>query len=160
MSDLRDLYQEVILDHSRKPRNFGGLEAANRAARGDNPLCGDNLVLAARVRDGQLEDLAFEGSGCAISVASASLMTEAVKGRSEAEVDDLYRAFHRLLTGHPEEVEHGAFGDAQTDLGKLEVFRGVREFPIRVKCATLPWHTLHAALERGDGQGEAEVTTE
>lgn len=157
MSDLRDLYQDVILDHSRKPRNFGALEAANRAARGDNPLCGDQLVLAARVRDGKLEDLSFEGSGCAISVASASLMTEAVKGRTVAEAETLYRAFHRLLT------DDGAAGegeDGADDLGKLEVFSGVREFPIRVKCATLAWHTLHAALESGGDEDQVEVTTE
>jgi len=155
MSDLRDLYQEVILDHSRRPRNFGALDEANRAARGDNPLCGDNLVLAARVRDGRLEDVSFEGAGCAISVASASLMTEAVKGKSVEEAEALYHAFHHLLT---DEAPAGD-ADADADLGKLEVFSGVREFPIRVKCATLAWHTLHAALER-DGDGEAEVSTE
>ncbi len=163
MSDLRDLYQEVILDHSRRPRNFGSLEAANRAARGDNPLCGDKLVLAARVRDGMLEDVSFEGAGCAISVASASLMTEAVKGKSVEEAEALYRSFHRLLTDEvPDSGEAGDESDAPAtagDLGKLEVFSGVREFPIRVKCATLAWHTLHAALERG-GDGEPEVTTE
>ena len=160
MSDLRDLYQEVILDHSRRPRNFGGLEEANRAARGDNPLCGDNLVLAARVREGRVEDLSFEGSGCAISVASASLMTEAVKGKSVEEAEAMYRSFHHLLTDETPAPEPGgeAAGEA-ADLGKLEVFSGVREFPIRVKCATLPWHTLHAALERGD-DGEPEVSTE
>jgi nitrogen fixation NifU-like protein len=158
MSDLRDLYQEVILDHSRRPRNFGALDEANRAARGDNPLCGDRLVLAARVRDGKVEDLAFEGSGCAISVASASLMTEAVKGLPVAEVEALYRRFHRLLTSDPPGEEPA---DETGELGKLEVFSGVREYPIRVKCATLAWHTLHAALERdGDDGGPVEVSTE
>ena len=153
MSDLRDLYQEVILDHSRQPRNFGALSEANRAARGDNPLCGDRLVLAARVRGGTLEDVAFEGSGCAISMASASLMTEAVKGRTVAEAEAMYERFHHLLTGD----EPAAAFD---ELGKLAVFSGVREFPIRVKCATLAWHTLHAALERGEGDEPAAVSTE
>jgi nitrogen fixation NifU-like protein len=153
MNDLRDLYQEVILDHSRQPRNFGALDQANRAARGDNPLCGDTLVLAARVRDGKVEDLAFEGSGCAISVASASLMTEAVKGRTVEEVEAMYQRFHRLLTSDAPAAEVG-------DLGKLEVFRGVREYPIRVKCATLAWHTLHAALERGAADDTVSVSTE
>jgi nitrogen fixation NifU-like protein len=152
MSDLRDLYQEVILDHSRRPRNAGALAGANRAAHGDNPLCGDKLALALRVRAGVVEDVAYEASGCAISVASASLMSEAVKGRPVDEAEATFRRFHRLLTAErlPDDVG---------DLGKLEVFAGVREFPIRVKCATLPWHTLHAALERGD-EGEATVTTE
>lgn len=151
MSDLRELYQEVILDHSRQPRNFGEVEEANRGARGENPLCGDQLRLSLRVRDGVVEDVAFAGSGCAISVASASLMTQAVKGHTVAEAEDLFERFHRLLT----EDAPGELGD----LGKLEVFSGVREFPIRVKCATLAWHTLHAALERGD-DGEVEVSTE
>jgi len=153
MSDLRDLYQEVILDHSRQPRNFGALDEANRAARGDNPLCGDRLVVAARVRDGRVEDLAFEGSGCAISVASASLMTEEVKGRTVEEVEALYQRFHHMLTDDVPAAEAG-------DLGKLEVFSGVREFPIRVKCATLAWHTLHAALERGGDDEPVAVSTE
>jgi nitrogen fixation protein NifU and related proteins len=153
MNDLRDLYQEVILDHSRQPRNFGALDRANRAARGDNPLCGDRLVLAARVRDGRVEDLAFEGSGCAISVASASLMTEAVKGHTVEEVEAMYQRFHRLLTSDAAAGEAG-------DLGKLEVFGGVREYPIRVKCATLAWHTLHAALERGAADDAVSVSTE
>lgn len=153
MSDLRDLYQEVILDHSKRPRNFGAMSGANRAARGDNPLCGDSLTLAARVRDGRIEDLGFEGSGCAISVASASLMTEAVKGHTVDEAEALYQRFHRFLT------EGGGAGDEE-ELGKLAVFTGVREFPIRVKCATLAWHTLHAALERGAGDAPVEVSTE
>lgn len=156
-SDLRDLYQEVILDHSRHPRNFGALGSgggeANRAARGDNPLCGDRLTLAARVEDGRIEDVAFEGSGCAISVASASLMTEAVKGHTVEEAEAMYERFHRLLTDGAEPGEEEA-------LGKLAVFSGVREFPIRVKCATLAWHTLHAALERGAGDEAVEVSTE
>jgi nitrogen fixation NifU-like protein len=151
MSDLRDLYQEVILDHSRQPRNFGALAEANHAARGDNPLCGDQLHLSLKVRGEVVEDVAFEGSGCAISMASASLMTQAVKGHTVAEAEDLFDRFRRLLTRD----EPGELGD----LGKLEVFSGVREFPMRVKCATLAWHTLHAALEHGD-DGEAEVSTE
>lgn len=152
MSDLRELYQEVILDHSKRPRNAGALADANRAAHGDNPLCGDKLALALRVHEGVVEDVAYEAAGCAISVASASLMSETVKGRPVAEAEEIFRRFHRLLTDEPKPDDLG-------DLGKLEVFAGVREFPIRVKCATLPWHTFHAALERG-GDGEATVSTE
>lgn len=152
MSDLRELYQEVILDHSKRPRNAGRLADANRAAHGDNPLCGDKLALALRVRGGVVEDVAYEAAGCAISVASASLMSETVKGRPVAEVEEVFDRFHRLLTAEPKPDDVG-------DLGKLEVFAGVREFPIRVKCATLPWHTLHAAIERG-AEGEATVSTE
>lgn len=152
MSDLTDLYQEVILDHSKKPRNFGHLEHPSHRARGDNPLCGDRLDLTLIVRDGKVEDVAFEGSGCAISVASASLMTERVKGRPVEEAEQTFERFHRLLTGDaPAEEFEG--------LDKLAVFTGVREFPIRVKCATLAWHTLHAALEQGE-DGKATVSTE
>lgn len=139
MSDLRDLYQEVILDHTKKPRNFGPLEASNRRARGHNPLCGDRIDVSLRLRNGVIEDVHFEGAGCAISTASASLMTEAVKGKTQAEAEALFRGFHALLT---EERE----GEAPEELGKLAVFSGVREFPVRVKCATLPWHTLKSAL--------------
>jgi nitrogen fixation NifU-like protein len=141
VSELRDLYQAVILDHNKKPRNFGELADANRAAHGDNPLCGDKLRVELRVEDDVVADVAFTGQGCAISTASASLMTEAVKGKPLAEVQRLFEAFHELVTGaDPEPAANG--------LGKLAVFAGVREFPIRVKCATLAWHTLRAALER------------
>ena len=142
MTDLRDLYQEVILDHGRRPRNFGPLAGANRHAEGFNPLCGDRLTLHLKVEDGVIREARFEGSGCAISTASASLMTEALKGRSEAEAVAMFGAFHDMLTG-PE-------GAGTAPLGKLEVLAGVREFPTRVKCATLAWHTLDAALHRSD----------
>jgi len=139
-SDLGDLYQEVILDHNRQPRNFGDLPGANRRAEGFNPLCGDRVTVSLTVEGDVLKDVRFQGSGCAISKASASMMTESMKGRTRAEADRLFREFHRLLTG-----DSGA-PDAAA-LGKLVVFSGVREFPIRVKCATLAWHTLRAALE-------------
>lgn len=139
MSDLRNLYQEVVVDHSRSPRNFGRLAAANRSAEGFNPLCGDRLTLYLRISDGVIEDAGFDGSGCAISTASASLMTEALKGKTEAQARALFSGFHALVTGEP--------GEAGVPLGKLEVLAGVREFPARVKCATLAWHTMQAALE-------------
>jgi len=139
MSDLRDLYQEVILDHNRRPRNFGPLAGANHSAAGFNPLCGDQLTLHLKVVDGVIEDVRFEGAGCAISTASASLMTEALKGKSEEEAQALFEGVHALLT-----TGHGT--DSAVPLGKLEVLSGVREFPVRVKCATLAWHTLQAAL--------------
>jgi nitrogen fixation NifU-like protein len=135
--DLRELYQEVILDHNRKPRNFHAMEPADHVANGFNPLCGDQLTVYLRVADGAVADVSFEGHGCAISTASASLMTEAVKGRPVAEVEALFRDFHALLTDVP---------PADRDFGKLQVLSGVREFPARVKCATLAWHTLHNAL--------------
>ena len=139
MSDLRDLYQEVILDHDRQPRNFGKLAGANRSAEGFNPLCGDQLTLHLKVVDGVIEDVRFEGTGCAISTASASLMTQVLKGKTEEEAQALFEGVHALLT-----TGHGA--DSAVPLGKLEVLSGVREFPMRVKCATLAWHTLQAAL--------------
>jgi nitrogen fixation NifU-like protein len=142
MPDLRDLYQEVILDHNRKPRNFGRLAGANRSAEGFNPMCGDKLTLYLKLVDGVIDDVRFEGSGCAISTASASLMTEALKGKSEAEVKAMFEGFHALLTT-------GDGADPAVPLGKLRVLSGVREFPVRVKCATLAWHTLNAAL-RGE----------
>ena len=148
--DLRDLYQEVILDHGRQPRNFGTPPPdTNRRADGHNPLCGDRLSLYLAFEDGVVRDIGFEGNGCAISIASASLMTEMVKGKTEAEVRDIFRCFHGLVT------DGGAEADLDA-LDKLTVFSGVREFPVRVKCATLAWHTLAAAL---DGGGE-EVSTE
>ena len=139
MADLRDLYQEVILDHTRKPRNFGRLADANRCAEGFNPLCGDKVTLYLKLVDSVIEDARFEGHGCAISTASASLMTEALKGKPLGQVQALFGAVHALLTA-------GNGADPAASLGKLEVLSGVREFPVRVKCATLPWHTLQAAL--------------
>ena len=134
--DLRELYQEVIFDHNRRPRNFHALEQCTHQADGHNPLCGDQLTVYAKVSDGKVEDVSFIGQGCAISTASASLMTEAVKGMSIAEVENLFEDMHAMLTeSHPDR-----------DLGKLEVLSGVREFPARVKCATLAWHTLHNAI--------------
>lgn len=142
MSDLRELYQQVILDHSKKPRNFRKVEGANRSAEGHNPLCGDQITLHLRVQENVIRDIGFEGSGCAISKASASMMTDSVKGKTRAEAERLFEKFHQLVTGDKT-------GDPG-ELGKLAVFSGVSEFPIRVKCATLPWHTLRAALEGRD----------
>lgn len=149
LGDLRELYQEVILDHAKHPRNFGHPDAANRRALGNNPLCGDQLALYLTFEDGVVREVAFEGNGCAISMASASLMTEAVKGKTEAEVRDLFARFHELVTIEDANVDADA-------LDKLAVFSGVREFPVRVKCATLAWHTLVAAIE---GRTE-DVSTE
>ncbi len=150
MSDLRELYQEVILDHNRRPRNFQKLEGANRTAEGYNPLCGDQITVYLRLEDDMVSGVSFEGSGCAISKASASMMTAALKGKTRTEVASLFKAFHTMVT-----VDLGAAIDP-LELGKLAAFAGVREFPIRVKCATLPWHTLRAALE----DGQATVSTE
>jgi len=150
MSDLMDLYQEIILDHNRQPRNFGTLPECDHEAAGYNPLCGDKLNVYLTVVGDVIEDIRFDGSGCAISKASASLMTEAVKGKSMAEAEALFGGFHELLTGDP-----SVRGEASEELGKLAVFEGVREFPVRVKCATLAWHTLQAALS-GDEQASTE----
>jgi len=156
MSDLSDLYQEVILDHNKNPRNFGKLEDAVegtgevRHAVGHNPLCGDRLTLYVDTDGESIRDIRFDGSGCAISKASASLMTEAVKGLPLAESRKLFDGFHQLMTGDP-----AVAGKAGSELGKLAVFEGVREFPIRVKCATLAWHTLQAAL---DGNRKSATT--
>ena len=133
---LRELYQEVIFDHNRKPRNFHDMPEADHQADGHNPLCGDQLTVFLRIEDGKIADVSFVGHGCAISTASASLMTEAVKGKSVEEVEALFRDFHAMLTDTPPD----------RDFGKLAVLGGVREFPARVKCATLAWHTLHNAL--------------
>jgi nitrogen fixation NifU-like protein len=147
MSDLSDLYQEVILDHNKRPRNYGKLAESSHHAEGYNPLCGDRLDLFLQVDHEVITGVAFVGSGCAISKASASLMTDAVKGRSVADVLRLFERFHRMVTTPPDvPVE---------DLGKLSALAGVREFPVRVKCASLAWHTLKAALER-----EEKVSTE
>jgi len=149
MTDLQDLYQELILDHGRRPRNFGKLEDANKTAEGYNPLCGDKIRVYVKVGGDVVEDIKFEGAGCAISTASASIMTGALKGKTRAESEQLFKAFHDLVTGHQQKSE-------TQDLGKLAVFSGVSEFPTRVKCATLSWHTLRAALS---GEGEV-VSTE
>ena len=149
-SDLRDLYQEVVIDHSRRPRNFRKLDSADRTVEGFNPLCGDKLVLYLKLKDRQIEDVSFEGSGCAISKASASMMTSAVKGKTTEDAKALFRQFHTLIT-------EGPGGSVRVEqLGKLVALGGVSEFPARVKCASLAWHTLRAALE---GRGEA-VSTE
>ena len=136
--DLAELYRDVIVDHNRRPRNCGRLAAANRSAEGNNPLCGDRLHLFLEMKDDVVHDIRFEGAGCAISTASASLMSEAVKGKSRAQVADLFDHVHRMLT------QRGAVADP--GLGKLAALAGVREFPMRVKCASLCWHTLNAAL--------------
>jgi len=146
--DLKELYRDVILDHNRHPRNFGPLAAANHHAEGHNPLCGDRLSLAVLMNGERIEDIRFEGRGCAISTASASLMTEAVKGRERAAARELFDKVHALLT-QPQAV-------ADPALGKLAALSGVREFPARVKCASLCWHTLNAALSSAD----ATVSTE
>ena len=140
--DLRELYQEVILDHNRHPRNFGAPAAANRKAEGNNPLCGDRVTVYVDLADGRLRDVAFEGAGCAISTASASLMTEALKGLTLEEARAVFKSFHDLVTT-------GA-GPDSPDLGSLAAFTGVREYPMRVKCATLAWHALMAALAAKD----------
>jgi nitrogen fixation NifU-like protein len=140
-SSLRELYQEVILDHSKRPRNFGRLEGATHKADGDNPLCGDRIHLELEMSGDRVKDVRFEGQGCAISTASASLMTEALKGRTREEVDALFRQMHETCTGEPDKNGH-----THVDMGKLAVFEGVRQYPLRVKCATLAWHTLKNAL--------------
>jgi len=144
MTDLSDLYQQVILDHNRNPRNFRAVPGANRHAEGYNPLCGDRVSLEARVEGDVIQDVGFQGSGCAISKAAASLMTAAVQGKTTTQANELFRAFHDMLTGGP------------TAPGKLAAFAGVRAFPARVKCANLSWHALRAALQKS---GEP-VTTE
>jgi nitrogen fixation protein NifU and related proteins len=146
--DLKELYRDVILDHNRRPRNFGRIEPCDSHAEGHNPLCGDRLTVWLRLKDDRIEDIRFEGKGCAISTASASLMTEAVKGKDRSTVNELYHRVHSLLT------REDAVPDAS--LGKLAALSGVREFPVRVKCASLCWHTLSAALERSS----APVSTE
>lgn len=146
--DLRELYQDVILDHSKRPRNRGRLAEPTGEAEGHNPLCGDQVAVTLIARDGVVDDIAFEGQGCAISTASASMMTELVKGKPVREAEALFRTFQQVVTQQAEIGDH-------PELGDLEVLAGVREYPVRIKCATLPWHTLHAALAGG-----GEVTTE
>ena len=147
--ELRDLYQEVIFDHNRNPRNFRVMENANRKVEGFNPLCGDRLTLYLKIEDGVIKDASFQGSGCAISTASVSLMTEIVKDKTEEEAETLFKTFHEMTTGKDEAVNLEA-------VGKLAVLAGVREYPARVKCATLAWHTLDAALKNE----EKSISTE
>lgn len=149
MSELTDLYQEVILDHNRRPHNFRVIEGANAKQEGYNPLCGDRLTLYLTVDADVIKDVAFQGSGCAISKASASLMTDALKGKTVAEARELFEQFHAMITSDPE--------TPSADLGKLSVFAGVREFPTRIKCASLAWHTMKAAVAH---DSEAPVSTE
>jgi nitrogen fixation protein NifU and related proteins len=150
--DLRDLYQEVILDHGRHPRNRRLLQGANHLAHGENPLCGDKLTVFVKLNDaGVIEDVSFEGQGCAISTASASLMTEVMVGKTEAEAEKLFGSFHALATGAAPEDAQGL----EDEMDRLEVLAGVREYPVRVKCATLAWHTLQAALH-----DQGKVSTE
>lgn len=140
MSELSELYQQVILDHNKRPRNFRKLETANHSAEGFNPLCGDQLTVYLHLEDDAVKEISFEGSGCAISKAAASMMTQAVKGKSKEDVEKLFNEFHGMVTGELDEAT------TTNSLGNLTIFSGVREFPVRVKCASLPWHTMHAAL--------------
>ena len=149
MSELSDLYQEVILEHNKNPRNFREIPDADRTADGNNPLCGDALRVYVAIEGDTVSDVAFKGSGCAISKASASMMTQAVKGKSKKDAEVLFNEFHRMVTGDLD-IE-----SEENQLGKLKIFAGVLEFPARVKCASLSWHTLHAALH-----GEEQVSTE
>jgi nitrogen fixation protein NifU and related proteins len=149
MSELSDLYQEVILDHNRRPRNFRSIDDASRKQEGYNPLCGDRLTLYVTLDGERIADVAFQGSGCAISKASASLMTETLKGKTVTEARELFEKFHDMVTSSPD--------TKAPDLGKLSVLSGVREYPTRVKCASLAWHTLKAAVS---GETDAPVTTE
>jgi nitrogen fixation protein NifU and related proteins len=154
MADLSELYQQVILDHNRKPRNFKVLEGATRRQEGYNPLCGDQLTLYLEMDGDTIKDVAFQGSGCAISKASASMMTVALKGKTKDEAETLFNEFHRLVKGEldPDAEPHR--------LGRLTIFQGVREFPARVKCASLSWHTAHAALAGGGGTVSTEAERE
>lgn|SRR5688572_15345120 len=140
MSELSELYQQVILDHNKKPRNFRKLETANHTAEGHNPLCGDQLTVYVNLNNNAVQEIAFEGSGCAISKAAASMMTQAVKGKSKQQAEELFKEFHSMVTGELDEETE------ENSLGNLKIFAGVRDFPVRVKCATLAWHTMHAAL--------------
>jgi len=151
MDELRDLYQATILDHNKKPRNFRAIEGAEKHADGHNPLCGDKLTVYLQLDDeDRVTDVAFEGAGCAISTASASLMTELVKGKTISEVEEIFERFHDLVTSAPNSPVD------LSELGKLAVFSGVREYPMRVKCATLAWHTLRAALDGAEQPARTE----
>lgn len=147
MAELQDLYQEVILEHSKSPRNFRGMEAASHKAEGYNPLCGDHYVLFVDVSGSVIREITFQGSGCAISKASASMMSQLLRGKTTQEAEDLFKKFHKVVTGEGK--------DEVNELGKLQVFAGVAAFPTRIKCATLAWHTLRAAL-----QGDQVASTE
>ncbi|OLE54138.1 MAG: SUF system NifU family Fe-S cluster assembly protein [Acidobacteria bacterium 13_1_20CM_3_53_8] len=149
MSELSELYQQVILDHNKKPRNFRKIEQADRTAEGFNPLCGDQLTVYMQLEDDVVKDISFEGSGCAISKAAASMMTQSVKGKSREEAEALFDEFHRMVTGELDEKT------TPNRLGRLTIFAGVRDYPARVKCASLSWHTMHAALH-----GEETISTE
>lgn len=149
MSELSELYQQVILDHNKKPRNFRKLESANRTAEGFNPLCGDQLHVYLQLEDEVVKDISFEGSGCAISKAAASMMTQSIKGKSKQEAETLFQEFHSMVMGELDEAT------TPNNLGRLTIFSGVRDFPARVKCASLSWHTMRAALH-----GEETVSTE
>jgi nitrogen fixation NifU-like protein len=153
MEDLRELYQEVILDHSKRPRHFREMAEANHHADGHNPLCGDRITVYLRVEDDVIEDVSFQGAGCSISTASASMMADALRGKKVDEVKALFDRFHELVTSDPSHAAENVA--AASELGKLAVFSGVCEFPMRVKCASLPWHTMKAALE-----GAARASTE
>lgn len=151
MSDLLDLYQELIIDHSKRPRNFRTMDSATQHADGYNPLCGDKVSIFVKMENGRVADVSFQGTGCAISTSSASLLTESIKGKTRQEAEALFETFHRLVTEGPDKVQVGP------GLGKLAVFGGVSKYPARVKCASLAWHTLKAAL---DEKKEQAVTTE
>jgi nitrogen fixation NifU-like protein len=156
MSDLRELYQEVILDHGKRPRNFRPLEGAQHSAEGYNPLCGDRVTVFLNVDDGVITDVTFQGSGCAISTASASMMTKTLQGKTVQEMERIFEHFQAMITGSANaDNEQGAGGSRYEELGNLAALAGVREFPTRVKCASLAWHTLRAAL-----RDEQSVTTE
>ena len=150
IDEIRDLYQEVILDHNKNPRNFHAMADADSKLEGYNPLCGDHYTFYIKFEGDRIRDISFEGTGCAISKASASVMSTVVKGMSKAAADRLFQLFHAVVTGKEDALAH------QEELGKLAVFAGVSEYPVRVKCATLAWHTLHGALE-GNG---STITTE
>jgi nitrogen fixation protein NifU and related proteins len=149
MSELSDLYQQVILDHNKKPRNFRRIEDADRVSEGHNPLCGDQLTVFVQMEGDRVADISFEGSGCAISKAAASMMTQSVKGKTRQEAETLFREFHGMVTGEIDEEK------TPNNLGRLKIFAGVRDYPARVKCASLSWHTMRAALE-----GEEQTSTE
>ena len=149
MSGLSDLYQEILLEHNSKPRNFRKVDDPSRTAEGFNPLCGDQITLYLKLADGVIEDVGFQGTGCAISKASASMMTQSIKGKSLAEADEIFEAFHQMITEPDAEIDYEALGD-------LETLAGVNEYPTRIKCAILAWHTMRSALADGD----APVSTE
>jgi nitrogen fixation NifU-like protein len=154
MNELRELYQEVILDHSKRPRNFGEMADADLRAEGFNPLCGDRATVYLKMDGDRVERVGFHGAGCSISTASASMMTEALRGKTRREVEALFERFHELITADPLRTGKGA----APELGKLAVFSGVSEFPVRVKCASLPWHTLKAALSGGGAPVSTELS--